>query len=118
MRVSVGHLPQHFESLKHIARSETTIRRDHRAMAMQARAWLRSFRNAACRLLIGKHVGMPASVPIVDREGVSGKHAFQPGITLDLLLRQRFGAAELSARRVDGSLIAVVLAGPVDRPRR
>ena len=56
-------------------------------MTVQARARLRPLRHALGLLLVVEHVGMPAALAEVDREGVAGEHPRQPRVLLEPRLR-------------------------------
>jgi hypothetical protein len=103
-----------------VAVTHLAVERHDRRVTVQTGTGLRLLQ-APRRLLIGQHVGVTAPVPVVDGERVSQEHALEPGIAFDLLLRQRLAAAVSAEARAGGecgALITVVLARPVDTPRR
>ena len=106
------------QTLHRIAVPELAIQRHDRGVAVQTGARLR-FREALRRLLILQHVGVAASVSVVDGERVAEEHALEPGIALDLLLWHGLVPAmpaEACFRRPGRALVAVVLGGPVLAP--
>jgi hypothetical protein len=44
---------------------------------------------AAGLLLVLQHVGVPATIAVVEREHVAAEHSLEPRVTLDLLGGQR-----------------------------
>src|SRR5262245_15898202 len=118
MRVGVAHFAEDLESLENISVAEAPIRGNHGTVTMQARTGLWSFRNASGYFLIRKHVGMTATITVVQGKTVSGNTPLQPGIALELLSRQRLGPAVSRPRDVNRALIAGMLTRPVHSPRR
>ena len=93
-RPGTASLPSATKPGMDVAVAEPAVGRDHRGVAVQARARLRALGDALGLLLVVEHVGVAAALAEVERERVAGEHALQPRVRLEpLTSRQRLAAA-------------------------
>ena len=83
-------------------------------MAVQAGSGLRLLRHALGDALVVEHVGVPASLPIVDAERIAGVEALQPWLLVQLAFRHRARTAIETV--ASGCLPTIELMRPVPPP--
>ncbi len=94
--------------------AQLPVDREHRGVAVQARAGLVELGHAERLALVAQHVRVPPLLPVVHPEGVAVEEGAEPGVLVQLV--EGLAAAVAGAGGIDRAQVALVLAGVVLPP--